>query len=162
MKRTWAKGVPTDVDLKHNAMPRPARKHILSAHETETHRISRNAGLELNMDPDESGTYVLTCGQLGGFNCFVTDSNFAGLDVSCAKLIREGTVAVKQGVEAARFTKDFLNIQPARPSPRTSSSMHRVNRTLGVADQSDRVGVGQDNVTLIHRSALRKIHVRWT
>ena len=38
----------------------------------------------------------------------VANLKYTGLDVGCAKLIREGKVKVKQGVEAARFTEDSL------------------------------------------------------
>ncbi|KAJ7745600.1 FAD/NAD-P-binding domain-containing protein [Mycena maculata] len=78
---------------------------VLSAHdaeaweaERETHRGSREAGLKLNMGPDGSGVYSLMFERFGGY----------WLDVGCAKLIREGKVAIKQGVEAARFTEDSL------------------------------------------------------
>jgi hypothetical protein len=36
------------------------------------------------------------------------NGGITGLDVGCAKLIREGKVKVKQGVEAASFTEDSL------------------------------------------------------
>jgi len=38
----------------------------------------------------------------------LTSGSHAGLDVGCAKLIRDGKVKVKQGVEAASYTEDSI------------------------------------------------------
>ncbi|KAJ6627660.1 FAD/NAD-P-binding domain-containing protein [Mycena sp. CBHHK59/15] len=105
-ERLWPEGVPTEVaDFKANAMPLLLVKRILSAHEKEaweaekeTHKGLREAGLKLNMGPDGSGAYVLMFEKFGGF----------WIDVGCAKLIRDGRVKIKQGVEAVRFTENSL------------------------------------------------------
>ncbi|KAJ7683420.1 FAD/NAD-P-binding domain-containing protein [Mycena rosella] len=105
-EQLWPESTPTDVaDFKLNAMPLLLLKRVLSAHEAEaweaekeTHKGLREAGLKLNMGSDGSGPYPLMFERFGGF----------WLDVGCAKLIRDGKVKVKQGVEAARFTEDSL------------------------------------------------------
>ncbi|KAJ7148103.1 FAD/NAD-P-binding domain-containing protein [Mycena crocata] len=97
--------VPTYVaDFKINATPLLLLKRFLRAREAEmweaekeTHRGLREAGLKLNMG-DGSGAYPLMFERFGGY----------WLDVGCAKLIRDGKVNVKQGVEAARFTEHSL------------------------------------------------------
>ncbi|KAJ7106206.1 FAD/NAD-P-binding domain-containing protein [Mycena epipterygia] len=104
-EQLWPVDVPTEVsDFKLNATPLLLVKRILRAHEAEsweaereTHRGLREAGLKLNMG-DGSGAYPLMFERFGGY----------WLDVGCAKLIRDGKVKVKQGVEAARFTEDSL------------------------------------------------------
>ncbi|KAJ7484202.1 FAD/NAD-P-binding domain-containing protein [Mycena latifolia] len=106
MEQLWPASAPTDVaDFKLNATPFLLLKRILSAHEKEaweaekgTHKGLREAGMKLNMGADGSGAYPLMFERFGGF----------WLDVGCAKLIREGKVKIKQGVEAARFTEDSL------------------------------------------------------
>ncbi|KAJ7238361.1 FAD/NAD-P-binding domain-containing protein [Mycena rebaudengoi] len=104
MDKLWPPGAPVEIgDFKQNATPLLLLKKILSAHEAETweaeretHRGLREAGLKLNMGSDGSGAFPLMF------------EKFGGLDVGCAKLIREGKVKVKQGVEAASFTEDSL------------------------------------------------------
>lgn len=103
MEQLWPANAPTAVgDFKLNAIPLLMMKRILSAREKEsweaekeTHKGLREAGMKLNMGPDGSGAYPLMFERFGGF----------WLDVGCAKLIREGKVKVKQGVEVARFTE---------------------------------------------------------
>ncbi|KAJ6504936.1 FAD/NAD-P-binding domain-containing protein [Mycena vulgaris] len=97
VEKMFPENAATDVaDFKANATPLLLLKRVLSAHEKETHRGLRAAGLKLNMGSDGSVAYPL------GFE------RFGGLDVGCATQIRDGRVKIKQGVEAARYTEDSL------------------------------------------------------
>ncbi|KAJ6604023.1 dimethylaniline monooxygenase [Mycena sp. CBHHK59/15] len=102
----WPEGVPTEVsDFKVTAMPNLLVKKIMGAQEAasweaekETHKGLREAGMKLNMGVDGAGPYLLMFERFGGF----------WLDVGCAQLIREGKIAIKQGVEPASFTEDSI------------------------------------------------------
>ncbi|KAJ7128740.1 FAD/NAD(P)-binding domain-containing protein [Mycena epipterygia] len=93
-------GVPAEVaDFKVEAMPfllvreiGRATTEMVWEQEKETHAGLREAGLSLTMGKDGSGHYPMLF------------ERFGGLDVGAAKLIREGKVKVKQGVEIARYT----------------------------------------------------------
>ncbi|KAJ7636748.1 FAD/NAD-P-binding domain-containing protein [Roridomyces roridus] len=120
-ERTRPEGVPIEVsDFKGEATPYLLRKRMLALQEEaaweaerETHRGLREAGMKLTMGPDGGGFYVLSRERFGGFcqpfgsiNLFQLKST--GLDVGCAKLVRESKVLIKQGVEPASFTQDSL------------------------------------------------------
>ncbi|KAJ7128667.1 FAD/NAD-P-binding domain-containing protein [Mycena epipterygia] len=104
LARLWPPGVPMDVaDFKVQVMPYLLLREIGKATtdrmwevESETHKGLKEAGFSLTMGKDGSGQYPMIFERFGGY----------WVDVGTAKLIRDGQVKVKQGVEIARFTEN--------------------------------------------------------
>ncbi|KAL0948920.1 hypothetical protein HGRIS_009029 [Hohenbuehelia grisea] len=104
--RIWPEGVPTDIaDFKAASMPFGLLRKIFTANseeewepEKEMHAGLIKAGIKLNRGPGGAGQLTLVFERLGGY----------WLDVGSSKLIAEGKIKVKQGVEVDHFTEDSV------------------------------------------------------
>ncbi|KAJ7113138.1 hypothetical protein C8R44DRAFT_741469 [Mycena epipterygia] len=125
LARMWPSEVRTEVaDFKVEAMPFLLVHEIgkvmteMMWAEKETYTGLREAGLSLTMRKDGSGQYPMLFERFEGY-CITSSPFAAGVDVGTAKLIRQGKVGVKQGVEIARFTEHSAVFRTARLSRST-------------------------------------------